>query len=135
MARDNSSSQLDDQSHQTKERSASVYFEDELEKSLEPDWRNEERKHRHTTLAEDDRENTAAWRIDSREKLFTEMDRNHDGVLKMILDMRTIYTEYLDQANNADEQYNQIRTVALGLEQELQISNDERTEALTLLEA
>ncbi len=63
------------------------------------------------------------------------MDRNPDGVLKMILDMRTIYTEYLDQANNADKQYNQIRSVASGLEQELQISNDERTEAITLLEA
>ena len=135
MARDNSSSQLDDQSDQTKKRTASVHFEDELEKSPEPDWRNEERKHRRTTLAEDDRENTAAWQIDSREKLFTEMDRNPDGVLKMILDMRTIYTEYLDQANNADKQYNQIRTIALGLEQELQISNDERTEAITLLEA
>ena len=47
------------------------------------------------------------------------MDRNPNGVLKMILDMRTIYTKYLNQANNADKQCNQIRTVALGLEQEL----------------
>ena len=31
------------------------------------------------------------------------MERNPDGVLKMILDMRTIYTEYLNQANNAHE--------------------------------
>ena len=119
MARDNSSSQLDDQSHQTKERSTSVHFEDELEKSPEPDWRNKERKYRRPTLVEKDRENTAAWQIDSQEKLFTEMDRNPDGVLKMILDMRTIYTKYLNQANNADKQCNQIRTVALGLEQEL----------------
>ena len=103
MARDNSSSQLDDQSHQTKERSTSVHFEDELEKLPEPDWQNEERKYRRTTLAEEDRKNTAAWRIDSQEKLFTEMDRNSDRVLKMILDMHTIYTKYLNQANNANK--------------------------------
>ena len=53
----------------------------------------------------------------------------------MILDMRTIYTEYLNQANNVDKQCNQIQTVALRLEQELQISNNERTEVITLLEA
>ena len=135
MARDNSSSQLDDQSHQTKERSTSVHFEDELEKLPEPDWRNKERKYRSTTLTEEDHEKTAAWRIDRQEKLFTEMDRNADGVLKMILDMRTIYIEYLNQANNTDKQCNQIWTVALGLEQEFQISNNERTEAITLLEA
>ena len=108
MARDNSSSQLDDQSHQTKEQSATVHFDDESERLQELDWRNEERKHRCTTLAEEDRKTTAAWQIDSREKLFIEMDGNPDGVLKMILDMCTIYTKYLNQANNADEQYNQI---------------------------
>ena len=108
MARDNFSSQLDNQSHQTKKRSTSVHFEDELEKLPEPNWRNKKRKYRRTTLAEEDRENNAAWQINSQEKLFTEMDRNPDGVLKMILDMRTIYTKYLNQANNADEQYNQI---------------------------
>ena len=37
----------------------------------------------------------------------------------MILDIRTIYTKYLNQANNTDKQYNQIQTIALGLEQEL----------------
>ena len=63
------------------------------------------------------------------------MDRNSDGVLKMILDMHTIYTKYLNQANNANNQCNQIQTVALKLDQELQISNNERTEAITLLEA
>ena len=60
MARDNSSSQLDDQSHQTKEQSASIHFEDELEELPEPDWRNKKRKYRRTTLAEKDRENTVA---------------------------------------------------------------------------
>ena len=54
--------------------------------------------------------------------------------MKIILDMRIIYTKYLNQANNADNQYNQIQTVDLGLEQKLQISNNERTEIITLLE-
>ena len=63
------------------------------------------------------------------------MDRNPDGVLKIILDMCIIYTEYLNQANNADKQCNQIWTVALVLEQKLQISNNKRTEAIILLEA
>lgn len=31
------------------------------------------------------------------------MDRNPDGVLNMILGIRTIYTKYLDQANNVDK--------------------------------
>ena len=57
---DNSLSQLDDQSHQTKEQSTSIHFEDKLEKSPEPDWRNKERKYRRTTLAKEDCENTAA---------------------------------------------------------------------------
>ena len=44
----------------------------------------------------------------------------------MILDMRKTYTEYLDQANEADDQRDQFRTRALGLEQDLHISNEER---------
>ncbi len=52
----------------------------------------------------------------------------------MILDMRKTYTEYLDQANKADNQYDEIRTRALGLEQELHISNKEREQAVSLLQ-
>ncbi len=85
MARDNSSSQLDDESHQMKRRSVSVHFDDEPENLPVPDWRNKERKHRHTTFPEEDvRDNTAAWRIDSREKLLTEMNKDPNGVLTMI---------------------------------------------------
>ena len=119
MARDNSLSQLDKHSHQTKKQSTSVHFEDETKILPEPDWRNKERKHRRTTLAEEDCDNTAAWQIDSREKLLTEMDKDPDGVLTMILDMRNIYTKYLNQANHADKQCKEIQTIALGLEQEL----------------
>lgn len=39
---------------------------------------------------------TAAWQIDSQEKLFTEMDRSFDGVLTMIFDIHIIYTKYLN---------------------------------------
>ena len=63
------------------------------------------------------------------------MDKDPDGVLTMILDMRNIYIKYLNQANHADKQCKEIQTIALGLEQELQISNNERQEAITLLEA
>ena len=76
------------------------------DKLLEPDWRNEERKTRRNMLAQKDRNNTAAWRIDSREKLLTEIDKDPDGVLAMVLDMRAIYTKYLNQANEVDEQRN-----------------------------
>ncbi len=94
MSRDNSSSQLDDESHQTKRRSVSVHFDDEPENLPVPDWQNEERKHRRTTLAEEDVcDNTVAWQIDSQEKLLTEMNKDPDGVLTMVLDMRKTYTE------------------------------------------
>ena len=71
MAQDNSSSQLGIQSYQTKKQSASIYFEDKLEKSLEPDWQNKKHKHRCTMFAEGNCKNTTAWPIDSQEKLFT----------------------------------------------------------------
>ena len=96
MAQDNSLSQLDNYSHQTKERSTSVHFEDEIEILPESDWWDKERKHRRTTLAEEDCDNIATWQIDSREKLLIEMDKDPDGVLTMILDMRNIYTKYLN---------------------------------------
>ena len=101
----------------------------------EPDWQNKKRKYKHTALGKKDRKNTAAWQIDCPEKLFTEMDRKPDGILKMILDMRIIYTKYLNQANNANKQCNQIQAIALKSEEELQINNNERTEVIILLEA
>ena len=44
----------------------------------------EKRKHRRATLTEEDCDNIAAWQIDSREKLLTEIDKNTDGVLTII---------------------------------------------------
>ena len=108
MARDNSLSQLDNHSHQTKKQYTSVHFEDEIEILPEPDWRNEECKYRRATLAEENRDNTKAWQIDSREKLLTEMDKDPNKVLTIILDMRNIYIKYLNQANHADKQCKEI---------------------------
>ena len=134
MARDNSLTQQDDQNHQQRRTPTSVHFEDELEKSPDPGRRHEETKRRRSALIQEDHDNSAAWQIDSREKLMTEIDRDPDGVLSMILDMRKTYTEYLDQANEADNQRNQIRMRALGLEQDLHISNEEREQAVMLLQ-
>ena len=63
----------------------------------------------------------------------TKIDRDPDGVLSIILDMRKTYTEYLDQVNKADNQRDQIRTYALGLEQDLYISNEKREQVAILL--
>ena len=38
------------------------------------------------------------------------MDRETNGVLLMIPDMRKTYTEYLDEVNKVDNQHNQIQT-------------------------
>ncbi len=49
--------------------------------------------------------------------------------------MRNIYTKYLNQTNHINKQCKKIQTIALELEQELQISNYKRQEAIILLEA
>ena len=96
MARNNSSIQQDDQDHQRRKTPTSVHFEDELEKSPDPDWQHEGTKRRRSALIQEEHDNFAAWQINSRKKLMTEIDRDPDKVLSMILDMRKTYTEYLD---------------------------------------
>ena len=73
-----------------------------------PDWQNKKYKYKYNTLAEKVRENIAAWQINSQEKLFIKINKNLNGVLRIILDIYTIYTKYMNQANNADKQYNQV---------------------------
>ena len=116
-----------------KEQPASIHFNDKLENLPKPDWQNKEHKHRCTILVKKDCNNTIAWRIDSQEKLLPEMNKDPDEVLIIILDICNIYTLYLNQVTYADKQCNQIQTIALGLEQKLQISNNEKQEAITLL--
>lgn len=82
VARDNSSPLPDDQDHPPRKTPTSVHFG--IRTRQEPDWRYEETKCRRNTLAQGDRDNTATWRIDSREKLVTEIGRDLDGGLSMV---------------------------------------------------
>ena len=52
----------------------------------------------------------------------------------MILDIRSIYTEYLNKANKANKKHDKIRTHALRLEQKLFISNEKREQAVSLIQ-
>ena len=54
------------------------------------------------------------------------IEKDPKRVLSIILDMRNIYIEYLDQANKADKDYHEIYTCILGQEQELYISNEKK---------
>lgn len=63
-----------------------------------------------------------------------EIDSNSERVLSMILSMRKTYTEYLEQTNEVDKQYDKIQTRVLGLEQDLNINNEEREQAVTLFQ-
>lgn len=54
------------------------------------------------------------------------IEKDLKRVLFMILDMRNICIEYLDQTNKIDKKYNKIYIYILKLEQELYISNKKR---------
>lgn len=53
-------------------------------------------------LVQEDHDNSITWQIVSQEKFMSEMDRNFDGVLLIIFNMKKIYIEYLNKANKAD---------------------------------
>ena len=134
MARDNSSTE-NDQPNEPRRTPSNVHFDDVSEKSPEQDWRHEGTKCRRSTLAqEQEHNNAAAWQIDSLERLLAEIEKDPKGVLSMILDMWSIYTEYLNKANEADKKRDEICTHALGLKQKLYISNEEREQAVSLLQ-
>ena len=78
--------------------------------------------------------NAAAWQIDSLERVLAEIKKDSKGVLSMILDMRSIYIEYLNKTNKADKKRDEISICALGLEQKLYISNKERKYAISHLQ-
>ena len=52
----------------------------------------------------------------------------------MILNMRSIYTKYLNKINKADKKHNKIRTRTSKLEQECYISNKENEQVISLLQ-
>ena len=85
-------------------------------------------------LAQKEYTNAAAWQIDNVERLLAKIEKDPKGVLSMILDMQSIYTKYLDQANKADKKHNEIYTRILRLEQELHIRNEEREQAVSFLQ-
>ncbi len=91
MARDNSSNS-NNQPYKPRRTLASVHFDDLSEKSTEQDWRHKGTKRRQSTLAQEEHTNAAAWRIDNLERLLAEIEKDPEGVLSMILDMRSIYT-------------------------------------------
>lgn len=62
------------------------------------------------------------------------MNKNPQKVLIIILNICTIYTKYLNQANNPNKKCNQIYIIALKLKQEFQISNNKKIKAINLLE-
>ena len=51
----------------------------------------------------------------------------------MILDMWSVYTEYLNKANKTNKKRNHICTCGLELKQELHISNEKKEQAVLLL--
>ena len=99
MAQDNSSSQLDNESHQKKRQSINVRYDNELKNLSKLYWQNKECKYRYAMLTEKDCDITATWQIDSRERLLIEINKDSNGILTIILDMRNIYIKYLNQAN------------------------------------
>ena len=54
--------------------------------------------------------------------------------MSIILDIRSIYTKYLDQANEANKERDEIYTRVLRLEQELHISNEKREQVVSFLQ-
>lgn len=59
MARDNFTSQIDNESHQIKKQSPSVYFEDKLIKLPESDWQDKKHKDKRNILAQKNYKNTS----------------------------------------------------------------------------
>ena len=131
----NNSSTKNNQSNKPWRTLSNIHFDNVSEKSPEQDWQHESIKCRHSIFAqEQEHNNTAAWQIDSLERLLAEIEKDPEGVLSMILDMRSIYTKYLNKANEADKKRDEIRIRALELEQELYISNEKREQAVSLLQ-
>ena len=134
MARNNSLTK-NNQPNKPRKIPSNVHFDDISEKSPEQDWQHEGTKCRRSIFAQkQEHNNAAAWQIDSLERLLAEIEKDPKRVLSMILDMRSIYTKYLNKANKADKKRDEICTRALGLEQELYINNKEKEQAVSLLQ-
>ena len=62
------------------------------------------------------------------------MNENPNEVLSMILDIWKIYIKYVNQANKAYNQYDQIWVDILELKQDLYLSNEEKEQIVTLFQ-
>lgn len=125
--------------------SSRVHFEDapEQPEQLEPARGSlpQERKPKvytlqsHSIIAPEIHDNSAALRIDSWDTLVAEVARDPDGVLPMILGMRSKDMQSLKQAKDSDIQPAILRgkSIALAIEQELELNRTERVKLLKQL--
>lgn len=125
--------------------SSHVHFEDALSQpeQLEPARGPlpQERKPKvytqqsHSVLAPEIHDNSAALRIDCRDTLVAEVARDPDEVLSMILGMRSKYMLSLKQAKDSDNQPAILcgKSIAVGIEQELELNRSERAKLLKKL--
>ena len=92
-------------------------------------------QHSHSILAPEIHDNSAALRIDCRDTLVAEVARDPDGVLSMILGMRSKYMKSLKQAKDFNNQSAMLcsKSIALGIEQELELNRSERVKLLKKL--
>ncbi len=104
------SSNSNDQPYKLRKTLASIYFDDLSKKSPEQDWQHEGTKHRQSMFTQKEHTNVAAWQIDNLKRLLAKIEKDPKKVLSMILDMQSIYTKYLNQANKADKECNEIHT-------------------------
>lgn len=125
--------------------SSRVHFEDALSQpeQLEPARGPlpQERKPKvytqqsHSVLPPEIHDNSAALRIDCRDTLVAEVARDPDEVLSMILEMRSKYMQSLKQAKDSDNQPAILcgKSIAVGIEQELELNRSERAKLLKKL--
>lgn len=66
------------------------------EKSLEFNWQHKKMKQKHSMFAQENYDNFTTQQINNQQKLITEMDKDPNKVLLIILDMWKSYTEYFD---------------------------------------
>ena len=131
----NNSLTKNDQLNKPEKTPSNVHFDDVSEKSLDKNQQHKGTKCRHSTLAQEQKyKNAIACQIDSLERLLAKIEKDQKRVLSIMLDMRYIYTKYLNEANKTDKKCDEIYICALGLEQELYISNKEREQAVSLLQ-
>ena len=79
--------QQDDQDYQQYSIPISDHFKNNLKKLPDPDLQYKETKHKHSALIQKDDYNSAAWQIDSQEKLMIEMYKDPNMVLSVVLNI------------------------------------------------